>query len=161
MWLICRIVDPTGKQLSPEKFHESDDAYSLAGLVTVKKVFLPESGKPGDVWTEADLTHPVSLVNATCEICCRCRISKCSWSYSKCFWMAHGWIKETIPAGVPKTQASTTKLWIYEERCFMQSHNCGDKDCTVVQSLKNSFHTVLPICDLLTIWKRTFKFKHL
>ncbi len=73
MWLICRIVDC--KQLFAEKFHESDEAHTLGSLFhtlqlpsthgseTVRKVFLSEIGRPDDVWTASELTHPVSLVS--------------------------------------------------------------------------------------------------
>ena len=76
MWLICRIVDSkTGKQLCAEKFHESDEAHTLGSLfhsldlppvpgsLTVKEVFLSETGRPSDIWTAAELTHPLSLVS--------------------------------------------------------------------------------------------------
>ena len=57
--------------------------------MTVKKVFLSESGKP---WTEADLAHPVSLVSEfkkpyvkfVVDVVRSSHLSKCFWSYRKC-----------------------------------------------------------------------------
>ena len=73
MWLICRIINSkTGKQLGSEQFHESNEDLTLGALfiintlelpntgsLTVKGVSLSESGKPSDVWTAAQLSHPV------------------------------------------------------------------------------------------------------
>ena len=75
MWLICRIINSkTGKQLGSEQFHESNEDLTLGALfntlelpntgsLTVKGVSLSESGRPSDVWTAAQLSHPVSLVS--------------------------------------------------------------------------------------------------
>ena len=58
MWLICRIVDSkTERQLSDEKFKETDESYTFGGLhhtlehvelETLRGVYLSESGRPSD-----------------------------------------------------------------------------------------------------------------
>ena len=70
-----RIINSrTGKQLGSEQFHESNKDLTLGALfntlelpntgsLTVKEVSLSESGRPSDVWTAAQLSHPVSLVS--------------------------------------------------------------------------------------------------
>ena len=68
MWLICKVVESdVGTQVITDKFQECEDSLTFGGLYQllnldtafeVKSVSLSASGKSGDNWTSAELTHP-------------------------------------------------------------------------------------------------------